>query len=285
MPLQLGTRFFLLIALASLSSPLCKRATDGFSVAKIRGNLPFSSTVQESIPLEGQTFSYLGRGAQVFSFVSQDGSLVLKIFSQHAGRHLLEPLIPFLPARIGERIFSTVEKRRFHLQSSLVSYELAYQLMPEETGLLSLHLGKTRPPVPVTLIDKIGIKHEIDLSQFFFVLQQRAQHVYPSLLQWIETGETERAKEAISSLVTLLQTRCQKGLSDKDPNLKTNFGFIGSRAIQFDPGRYRKDPSKADPESYRVDLIRHTDRIKTYLQQFSPELAQYLSEEVEKNRR
>lgn len=227
-----------------------------------------------------QPFYYLGHGAQTFAFRSEDGQYVLKFYRHNRAKHPLFFLRTLLPSPLKSRLIATHTKRQEKRQKDFTSYLFAYKKLKSASGLIDLHLNSTDDPQLVTLFDPIGVCHKVDLSKMQYLLQVRADPVYESIERWISDGEMDRARLKLSQLITLLANRCKAGLSDKDPDLKTNFGFTSDGPIQFDIGRFKLDPSKA--ENYREELIRITDRLCNFLEKKSPELVSHIKEEIKR---
>lgn len=227
-----------------------------------------------------QHFHYLGRGAQTFAFCSEDGNYVLKFYRHNRARHPLFFLRPFLPLPLKSRLIATHTKRQEKRLKDFSSYLIAYEKIKHASGLIDLHLNPTKDPLVVTLFDPIGVCHKVDLSQMQYLLQIRADPIYETVEKWLAEGEIEHAKLALGQLITLIANRCKAGLSDKDPDLKTNFGFTKDGPIQFDIGRFKLDPSKT--ENYRDELIRITDRLCKFLESKSPELVSHIRQEIER---
>jgi hypothetical protein len=180
---------------------------------------------------------------------------------------------------------SSITRRESKLSKDFTSYQIAYNTLREETGLLHLHLNQTPGlNLSLDLVDKLDIHHTLNLDNYSFILQKRAKPSYPTLQEWIDANQIDQAKEALSSLVSVLKMRGQKGIYDKDPDLNTNFGFIGTQSIQIDVGRFRdrlKTPSRAGkPALDQEELIRITDNLHQWLMERSPELDQHLKEEI-----
>lgn len=267
----------------------CKKQTSGFTVARITSDLPFHAewevaptlSQEEIKTLLSQPYSFLGKGAQAFVFASEDGETVIKFFRHH--RLSPAPWLYWVPFNLAQ---VSIAKRESKLTKDFTSYTIAYNALREETGLLHLHLNKTSDlHLSLDLVDKLGIHHALALDNYAFVLQKRAKLAYDALQNWIDAGQIEDAKKAISSLVTVLKTRGQKGIYDKDPDLNTNFGFIGTTSIQIDVGRFRdrlKTPSRAGkPALDSQELIRITDNLHQWLMQRCPELDQHLKKELD----
>jgi hypothetical protein len=276
----------LLLALLAIAlQRFCHRQTDGFALHKILSSLPtLAETTDPSLLREckavssvlQQPFYYLAKGAQCYTFASEDGSVVLKFFRHHRA----EPLL-------GDLRFPFLEKKRIRYEKKRIkdfnSYALAYRLFKEESGLIFLHLHKGDLPLPqITLYDKIGVRHQLDLKNVEFILQKKAQLIYPTFAHWIKTHRMETCERALSSLVSLLICRCQKGIFDKDPDLNSNFGFLEDIPIQIDVGRFSKDNRRRDISIYRDEIQRITDHLKQWLYRERPPLSAFLEEEIQR---
>ncbi|MBI2812056.1 MAG: hypothetical protein HYX67_14665 [Candidatus Melainabacteria bacterium] len=274
---------------AVLLKQFCSSKTDGFALSKIQSSLPYCKEWETAPPspdvVEGlaQPFYYLAKGAQSYVFASADGKTVIKFFRLY---HLLPPAwmtslsLP-LPLQ-GLKVTKMLEKRQ-ELAKDFSSYKIAFDQMQDETGLLMLHLNKTSHlNKKLTLYDKIGIAHQVDLDQMEFLVQKRATLVFPSIERLVKTEGVASAKEAISGLVQLLTYRCEKGIFDKDPDLNTNFGFLDKTAVQIDIGRFRFEEERKDPKVYHDEILRITDNFRQWLDVRYPELSEHLMSEIEK---
>jgi len=258
----------------------CLHETDGFAVRKISTKQYPTTPIKSPTSIPTGPYRYLGKGAQVYAFVSEDKQYVLKFYRQNRAGHPLSSILPALPPSLKKRLHATVEKRKAKRLKDLSSFELANQYLKTETGIESLHLHPTSSPLRVTIYDKIGAIHKLDLSKMQWIVQKFAEPTYESLESWILQGEEKLAKEQLSALVLLLKTRCEKGIFDKDPDLETNFGFTKEGPIQFDIGRFRLDSTRSNPDVYQNDLIRITDKLCNWLEEKAPILAKHVREEI-----
>lgn len=290
-PLQLLSFTVCALALYGIER-FCHRQTEGFAVGRICASMPLPSDLEMGptepsklslvTALLDQPFHYLSKGAQVYVFASEDGRYVIKFFRfDHLApppwtRWLRFPLC-------GERIrLEKMVKRLTGLYKDFNSYRIALEAMPEETGVLYVHLNEQElRDVTLTLCDKLGIAHRLDASTMHFVVQKRADLVYPTLERLLQKGDLPTAQAALSNLLRLLNTRYAKGIFDKDPNLRTNFGLLGTKAIQIDPGRFCFEVHPISTEEKRAGLIRITAGLHNFLQERSPPLADHLSQEIE----
>lgn len=242
--------YFLLFLLAfNFIEHFAHQKTDGFSPHRIRFGTKITQGETRAAPELNQPFHYLACGNQCYAFLSHDGKYVLKFF-KYAGSPVPKfltqvPLVnrfkPFRPHRY--------EKRLWKKERDILGYSLAYRFFQKETALIALHLAPIGHHYPtITITDKLNCSHSINLNETPFVLQQRATPAYKQLKKWMEAGETALAKEGIASLLELLKKRITLHLQDDDVNFGSNFGFIGTDAVQLDPGHFTEgaspDPAK-----------------------------------------
>jgi hypothetical protein len=225
-----------------------------------------------------QPYTYFGCGGQAYVFFSKDGKYAVKFFKQ---RHFKEPThlnyIPFIK-RYRDLKYA---KRAKKIRVEYGSYKLGFEQLPEETALVYIHLNKTSHlKKNITFVDKFNMKHVIDLDKTDFILQRRADLVHDRINHQMATGDIEGAKKTISSIVHLIVTRCKKGYLDKDPNIATNCGILGDRAIKIDVGRFAIEPLMRKPLFYKPELLHLTHPFNRWLSQKYPELAKHLDHEV-----
>ena len=281
-------RRFLIASLFILAcfavAKFCKLQTGSFTVARISSSLtyhpewatppPSSEEEKELKKILGQPYTYLAKGAQAFVFASQDGKYVIKFFRHH---HLNVPFwvraLPFSWARHSH------QKKAAKLTKDFASYKLAYDQFRPQTGLVFLHLNKTSHlNLTLDLIDKLSIHHPLALDQYEFLIQQRATLVYPTLEEMMQSGNPDQARQALSALVHLLAERMKLGIFDKDPDLNTNFGFIGTTPLQIDFGRYKA----RSPFFDKQEIVRITDNLHQWLMSRYPELDNHLRQEIDR---
>ncbi len=160
----------------------CIHQTDGFTLLKIRSTLMANpkweiaeTFPQEISPLLSQKFLYLDSGGQCYAFASEDGKVVIKFFKHHLRRlPWLIAHIP-LPSKYAALREKQKIKRLSKLDRDFTSYKIAYERLREESGLLYLHLNKTKHlNLYVTIVDKLGIAHYLDLNDLEFIVQYNA---------------------------------------------------------------------------------------------------------------
>ena len=105
-------------------------------------------------------------------------------------------------------------------------------------GLVYLHLNKTRNlHRTLTIIDRTGQEHRVDLDQTEFVIQRKAELIF-SYLHKLQSPQ--EVQEAIASLLQLVQNRIDKGFSDRDKAVSNNYGFVNGHPIHLDVGRLHR---------------------------------------------
>lgn len=274
-------KIFLFLICFVITAEFCKEQTGRFTVLRITSKLTpqpeWETTALSSEEtalikeILSQPYSYLSKGVQSFVFASQDGQYVIKFFRHD---HLDSPfwLTPNQKA-----------KKEVQRHKEFLSYKLAYQGLRNETGLVYLHLNKTKDlNQTLDLVDKLNIHHPIPLDDYEFLVQKRASLLYTALNQMIEENRLTDAKETLSKLVNLLVRRAQEGIADKDPDLITNFGVIGTDPIQIDVGRFSSRVPPIAPKVDKNEIIRITDQLDHYLKTRCPELQQHLKTQIEK---
>jgi hypothetical protein len=229
-----------------------------FSVERITSKLPYNAEwaipqlpQDELKPILGQNYRYLASGTQSYAFLSDDGRYVIKFFRM---KHLVPSLSDYLkPGR--------VEKRQDNLQSIFKAYKQAYDDLKTESGLVYIHLNKTSDlNQKMTIADRLGRVHTIDLDQMEFIVQERAELLFTRLKKLYDAGDEEGAKRAINSVLTLVKQRIEKGYADQDKAVSHNYGFVGDRPIHLDIGRLFK--GKKEGEYERIEA-----RINTWLKE------------------
>ena len=272
---------------------LCHKATDGFALNKVIYPLkeelaeklePFSVEHKHAKDiLTNRSFRYLASGAQCYAFVSDDQKYILKLFKfQHMRIPPWSQHLP-LPSFLDSYRQAKLAKKRQIISDLFDSFQLASRYLKEETGILFLHLRKTSDfESQMTIIDKIGKQHRLDIDQTYFVLQMRADLAYDKINDWMKKGKIAKARAGIRSLVNLAATRCEKGIFDKDPDFRTNFGFVNGKATQIDIGRFSKKRIACDKTICQPEIIRITRAFRQWLRKNHEALVDVLDEEVNK---
>lgn len=254
-----------------------------FSLKAIEADLPWHSE-WEPRPLNllekqeveralSQPWHYLSSGGQCYTFASQDDNYVLKFFKQKAfavPSWINHYPIPFFMEWMQEKKRLKKEKRRNQVFSA---FRLAFEQLFQETGLLYVHLNRTshlNRTLGVT--DATGITHVLNPDGLQFVLQRKAVVARTAIDQKMVQHDPEGAKQAIVALLQLQLSLYQKGVRNRDPNLKSNCAFIDERPLLIDVGRVVFCEEIRQPENFKKNLVKMTRRFRKYLQDCHPEL-------------
>jgi len=239
-------------------------------------NLP-SPAAEQMTHLETilfQPFHYLGKGAHCFAFVSQDDNYVLKFHAYpfHMRRYtwLTHPC---------KKTRTEYNTKRFSYNMN--NYKTGYQVLQEETGCLWLQINpNNRLTQKVTLIDKTKNRYTLPLKGYTFILQKRAQLIYPTLEQYLSCGALDKAKEAITHILELFFKTCKKGYINRDALLTHNIGLLPDCAIHIDMGDLSLSPgieNRAQTLSY---LKETTAPLRDWLSTQNPQLLKHYEEEL-----
>ena len=232
--------FFLLVLASSAVGRLWYIAKDGFSVNRLRLSMKEQiDPMQEVIaPQLKGPFFYLGRGRQCYAFSSEDGKTVLKIprFDRYELPFFWKGFPDFLTKK--KEIFADRQSR---LAFTLESFRLAAQELKEQTGVIYLHLHRTKKlPKDCLLLDRLGRSHEVDLNEMAFILQEKAPLMMPEFLNALQRQDTNGAKQVLRAFLDVIEARARLGIFNKDPSFLKNFGLEGQRGIQIDIGSFYK---------------------------------------------
>lgn len=279
---QLLAVLFSFLLILFILSRIYYALTDDFRLANISSTIPFrpewdipelsSEEKARVFAILDQPFFYIGKGAQSYAFLSEDKQYVFKLFKfKHLRPNWLVGILPDIWP-FSEYKRSNIAKKERLIDVTFGGYRLGYEQHRAESGLLFIHLNKTSHlNHDVTLFDKMGRKHDIDLDGFVFVVQQTIIPFKEKLKRAIETGRTEDAIKMIDAVMNLYLSEYQKGIYDRDLGALHNTGFIGDRAVRLDLGKLLKEPKMQDPEVAREHLILVMERLEKRLHQAYPE--------------
>lgn len=262
--------------------------TDGFALGNIQREISYenswvvrapTSEEKELLPhLLQQRFVYLGKGCQSYVFQSEDGKYVMK-FIKHQ-RFRTKPwldafsFIPFLQTYREERMAHKKEK----LRKLLVGWQTAYNELPHETGVVWLNLNEKSHSLPlnIKIVDKMGFSHQLDLQNFQFIIQCKAEMLCLVLENLINDHKEAEAQALIDRILVMIANIYQAGFADHDHALMQNTGVVNGYPLPIDVGQFVKEPSAANPEFYHQALFNKTYRFRIWLEEKSPPLQQYL---------
>lgn len=259
------------------------RLTDDFRIANMTYEMPHNPD-WESPPLApwqkhqlkkilAQPFHYVGKGAQSYVFVSADKTYVIKFFKfKHLKPSPWVEALPELPYIKEWRQANIARKERL-LDSVFSGYKLAYDLHRDQAGLFYIHLNATSDlDLSVTLIDKIGRTHHLELDPIVFVIQENARTTRTVMSEAVGSGELALAKRRIQQIIDLYLTEYEKGIYDRDHGVMHNTGFVGDKPIHLDVGKLTKEPGMKRLEVFRPDLEKIGTKFEIWAKGQSPEV-------------
>lgn len=231
-----------------------------------------------------QQFDYIGKGAQSYAFGSADGKYVLKFFKF---KHLRPtPWLDLLPEGIfTEYRQSQTKRKKRKLENVFAGYRLAFERHRTDSGLIYVHLNRTKDQFPtVTVLDKLGLKHKIDLDQVVFILQERAETMNAVIHHHLQQGDVIGAIGKIDAVFALYMQEYAKGIFDNDHGVMRNVGFVGNRPIHIDVGKLKQNPEIKVQQNYAKDLDmvakRMSVRLKVNEADSYPELKKHIEARI-----
>jgi hypothetical protein len=266
--------------------------TDDFRLANIRCELPcqLAWEIPALSPLQEeelnrilqQEFTYLGKGSQSYAFASADGSYVLKFFKfKHIRPSWIEEQLQAFTLFKGLGEKQRARKAR-KLWGVFHSHKLAYDLHREGSGLKFIQLNCTKNRSrKVSIKDKMGFKHTVQLNSLPFVLQQKAQPLTLALHLLLKERHVAAAKQRLAQVFDLYANEYAKGIYDRDHHVMRNVGFVENGALHMDVGKLVKEEKMQEKEYAREDALLVARSISAWLARHYPEHEALLSAYME----
>lgn len=267
------------------------KATDDFRTANITYKMPHHQeweiddlSAAESNKINAildQQFTYIGKGAQSYAFGSEDGKYVLKFFKfKHLRPNWFVNSFPNIPPFGPYRDQLTLRKHR-KLYGVFNGYHVGYTADKDETGLIYVHLNTGDDlKRSITVTDKIGLKHTIDLDKVPFVIQEKGVTFAHHLKDLLSNNQLDLAKTRIRQILDLYHQEYKKGLFDKDHGLMHNTGFVGEKPFHLDVGKLTKNESMKIPTNYQPDMEFLAWKIETWIRSNFPEFHEELTKDI-----
>jgi hypothetical protein len=224
-----------------------------------------------------QPFHWLSKGFQAYAFVSQDDEYVIKFFQQGRLRDRAfseHPVEYFFSKSYRQKMAQNKDHRREIFSSS----KIAFEDIPEETGILFVHLNPTQNLLHgVRLVDCLGQSYKIKPGMTSFLIQRKAQYILPTLTELMKKGDITGAKARIDQIFDLLLSLAKKHVVDSDYALirNNNIGFIKNRCIYIDTGHITKQPDLDPKKQMDYEFRKRLRPLYDWLKVKYPELAEY----------
>lgn len=220
--------FFLFIGITFSIPLILKKITLGFKVGKIFyiPNLSIFDKSDKKIPSEilqimSENFLFLDKGAQCYVFESLDQKYVLKLF------------------RRNPKVFKP-KSSNASINTFISSCEIAWENIPNLTGILYVHLHKTEDVFGrIYLTNPLGELFGINLDDCIFVLQRKAKTFKKAIMEDFYALDDVSLKRKIKSYFTHINDRLEKSIENIDPDLSTNFGFLNDDLLEIDIGNFQ----------------------------------------------
>lgn len=279
-----GTAFLLFfVSLFLVTDRFVHHKSNHFSVSKITSthksspewNIPPLSADEQKVldQILSQKFTYYSKGSQAYVFISEDKKHILKFLKQDKLR--THSWLAYIPLSFNPYYRERLTKAK-KCCDTFSACTTAYNELKRETGLLYVHINKTRDwSKKVTIFDKHGKRHTVDVSQTSFYVQKRAQLIYSRIAELMHNGDVEGAKHIISTVFSLIDFLGRKGIVDNDPILRKNFGLIDDIAVQIDIGKLRIDPERQQNLAYKDEVVSITYSFKVWLAANYSELSEH----------
>lgn len=262
---------------------------DGFSLEAIQFTLPYNR-LWEIPPLSheekhlvdhvlSQPFTYLGKGARSYAFLSQDGQYVVKFFKYRY--HVPHWAVRWLPSIPPFELFRQRKIKKVSLDTVLSGYKVAYMADREGCGLLYIHLNETEGHPQLLLTDKQGKSHRIDLNDTRFVVQKKVVEAEEELALLFQQRNLSLVKERIRALFSLYRSHYQYGVTDLGVGILRNNGFNAEgRPIHFDVGKMGYDERVKDPKFQFERLYELAQRVVQWVEKHYPSYKDEIREDL-----
>ncbi|MGE5196465.1 MAG: hypothetical protein ACM3JI_03950 [Anaerolineae bacterium] len=266
---------------------------DGFSIRMMMADLPYDEKWQTcAIPLKEksfietlfkQPFHYLNKGHQTYVFESQDGQYVLKFYRFPSHLRPFSWLNHPFSYRFSEKRRKIKAYNLEKLSSSFHSYQLAFEKLRQESGLLFVHLNlKTNHfKQSLTLVDRLKQSYIVDPNDYIFILQKKASLLFPTLKKGLEEKDDRLIQSIVSGLFELIEASYKKEIVNLDPILEKNYGWLEGKVIYLDVGRFSNFNERTD-SSVKQGAAKITEPLKSWLQNNAPEFLQTYQKELER---
>lgn len=266
--------------------------TDGFSLANISSthqdderweipvlNITESDEVEKAL---NQDYHYLGKGHQAYVFESADSHYVIKFLKFQKYRH--HPIVQALP--LPEFLKGTLKKQALHKEDKrdalFASWKIAFTKLKDETQVFFIHINRGQPfEKTLTLYNKVGMKYRLNLGDYVFMLQRKAEMFEDALARHVKNEDLGSAKALLEGLITLYKNEYKQGLFEEDRYIVRNTGVLANKPIQIDTGRLREDEAYKDPKRQIKEIVWKTSLLQEWLDENHPDLAVHFKQQLQ----
>lgn len=223
---------------------------------------------EEVLSILSQPFTYLSRGNQVTAFESSDGKYVLKLFRYRRPRF---PISYAIKSWFAKRHHKTPNADLFaKMDKTLSAAHLALTEARPFTQVVYCHLNPTQHQLPTVPFHAHRTFH-LPLDRYRFAIQKKVTPFKAALLA--AKDDPAKMHRLIDSFIRLIHQRSAAGISNSDPNLSRNFGFLDEEAVEIDFGNYRR---LLNEEERLAEIDNYLKRLDDWLNKYAPEHTYYL---------
>ncbi len=275
--------FFSLVSLFLGIDRFVHHESSRFTLSKIlssQGSSPeweiAKLSLEEQKKLEqilNQKFTYYNKGSQSYVFISEDKKFILKFLKQEKLRP--KSWLAYIPLSFNPYHREYLFKKE-KCRATFSACKTAFEELKKESGLIYVHLNHARDlNKKITILDKNGGQHIVDIDKTCFYVQKRAQLIYSRISELMHGNDIEGARRIVSSVFSLIDFLGKKGVFDNDPILRKNFGLIDDIAVQIDIGKLRIDPVRQKTLAYKQEVGSITHSFKTWVEKNYPVLSEH----------
>lgn len=271
--------FLLLLGLSGLFFSYSKRSccfSPEFAKGNDLFNLGSAPLPNELESILSQSFTFIGSGNQAYAFESQDQKSVLKLFKFHT----LQGFDPYdlVPGFFQSFHDNHAKDRKKKVDRLLNGLVLAENYNRKNSGILYIHF----PPSPlflekVSVRDRAGRTHLLDLDHYVFVLQQKAVPLGETLKEHFDRGDVQGAVTKLFALYQMIAQDLKAGLYDQDHNVISNTGFVLDSPIRIDFGKLSLQKVEVDQEISKITRERILPWVKRNYPHYEPQITDALN--------
>jgi hypothetical protein len=227
---------------------------------------------------------FLGMGSQCVVFAPSKEPYVCKICkaSRYEMPSFLEkkPLSLLLKDHLAKKR-KEKEKRRL---SDFSSYQIAYEHLQQECGILFMHLHQTNSFAgSFTLIDPLLTQHKLDADKTLFYIQRKTALLSPYIQDLLKKKQKKEIELLLQQIIDLALQTGKKGIRMKDISHK-NIGIYEKKPLWIDPGRLIQDPSFASNIEQKNSLDRLFLSLQPFFLSLDPEIFSHFQSQIENSK-
>lgn len=282
----------LVIAVCFISARIYFALTDDFRVGNITYEVPYKSFLEidpedkisenELNSILDQPYSYIGKGAQSYVFGSADDKYVIKFFKfKHLKPSIFWEWMPSIgPLKTYKDKLAARKQRK--LLGVFRAHKLAYDVDRAQSGLVFIQLNISQNPRrSVTVINKMGMKVDIDLEHIPFILQKKGVTLRSALTELLDKYDLDTVEKRVGQIFEMYANEYAMGIYDHDHGVMRNTGFIDDKPLHLDVGKLAKKSSMLQKKFAREDADIVTKSIKQWLNKNYPKEYQILEPSID----